>query len=120
MSASALPIPPVVSGWPLWVRQTGAILRTELRKNFITARGFWIYLLAAAPALIVWMHSIVAIARGSRHGLNGDTETMAGIFQIFFLRPDVRSLPQDDRRRAGGKTRFPRTFPDELRAGKET
>jgi hypothetical protein len=89
MSAPAVPMPPVISGWPLWVRQTTAILRTELRRNFITARGFWIYLLAAAPAFIVWMHSIVALARGTRHGLSGDTETMAVIFQVFFLRPAV-------------------------------
>jgi hypothetical protein len=89
MSAPAMTMPPALTGWPLWVRQTSAILRTELRKNFITARGFWIYLLAAAPAAIVWMHSIVALVRGTRHGINNDTEVMAGLFQIFFLRPAV-------------------------------
>jgi hypothetical protein len=35
------------------------------------------------------MHSIVAIMRGTRHGINNDTEVMAGLFQIFFLRPAV-------------------------------
>jgi ABC-type transport system involved in multi-copper enzyme maturation permease subunit len=89
MSAPALTISPTVSGWPLWMRQTSSILRTELRKNFITARGFWIYLLALAPAAIVWMHSIDAVLRGTRHGLSNDTQVMAGIFQIFFLRPAV-------------------------------
>jgi ABC-type transport system involved in multi-copper enzyme maturation permease subunit len=89
MSAPAMTMPPPATGWPLWVRQTSAILRTELRKNFITARGFWIYLLALAPAAIVWMHSIVAIMKGTRHGINNDTEIMAGLFQIFFLRPAV-------------------------------
>jgi len=78
-----------MTGWPLWMRQTSAILRVELRKNFITARGFWIYLLALAPAALVWMHSIDAVIRGNRHSLNNDTEVMAGIFQIFFLRPAV-------------------------------
>jgi hypothetical protein len=89
MSAPAMTIPQPGTGWPLWIRQTTAILRTELRKNFITARGFWIYLLALAPAGIVWMHSIVAIMRGTRHGITNDTEVMAGLFQIFFLRPAV-------------------------------
>jgi hypothetical protein len=89
MSAPALSIPQSVTGWPLWVRQTSAILRTELRKNFITARGFWIYIIAAAPAVIVWLHSIVALMKGSRHGITNDTEIMAGMFQIFFLRPAV-------------------------------
>ncbi|HZN24247.1 MAG TPA: hypothetical protein VFB75_08460, partial [Burkholderiales bacterium] len=85
----ALTMRPAMTGWPLWMRQTSAILRVELRKNFITARGFWIYLLALAPAALVWMHSIDAVIRGNRHSLNNDTEVMAGIFQIFFLRPAV-------------------------------
>ena len=89
MSAPALTMRPAMTGWPLWMRQTSAILRVELRKNFITARGFWIYLLALAPAALVWMHSIDAVIRGNRHSLNNDTEVMAGIFQIFFLRPAV-------------------------------
>jgi hypothetical protein len=67
-------------------------LRTELRKNFITARGFWIYLLALAPAAIVWTHSFVTMAKGtssSSHTLVKDTEILAFIFQVFFLRPAV-------------------------------
>jgi hypothetical protein len=91
MSAPAVTLRPAVTGWPLWMRQTAAILRTELRKNFITARGFWIYLLALAPAVVVWMHSIVTITRGnlSSHVIEKDTEIMAGLFQLFFLRPAV-------------------------------
>jgi hypothetical protein len=89
MSAPALTLRPSVSGWPLWSRQTASILRTELRKNFITARGFWIYLLALAPAAIVWMHTFVTIAKGNTHSMAKDTEILAGIFQIFFLRPAV-------------------------------
>ncbi|MEJ7607347.1 MAG: ABC transporter permease, partial [Bryobacteraceae bacterium] len=66
-------------------------LWTELRKNFITKRGFWIYFLALAPASIVWLHSIVAMQNPDRstHGLANDTRALAGIFQIFFLRPAV-------------------------------
>lgn len=82
----------VPSGWTLWWRQALCILRTELRKNFITARGFWIYLLALAPVVIVWLHSFVELERGSgmsRHDISKDTMVMAGLFQIFFLRPAV-------------------------------
>ena len=89
MSAPALTMRPGVAGWPLWIRQTSAILRTELRKNFITARGFWIYLLALAPVGIVWMHSVVAIVKGHPHALSMDTEIMAFLFRVFFLRPAV-------------------------------
>jgi hypothetical protein len=89
MSAPALTLGPAVTGWPLWIRQALTIFRTELRKNFITARGFWIYLLALAPAVIVWLHSAVAIMEGTRHGIGEDTQVMSGLFQIFFLRPAV-------------------------------
>ena len=80
----------VPSGFTLWSRQALCILRTELRKNFITARGFWIYLLALAPAVLVWLHSIIALESGKiRHDLSKDTQILAGLFQIFFLRPAV-------------------------------
>lgn len=79
------------SGFELWRRQALCILRTELRKNFITARGFWIYLLALAPVAIVWLHSIMEMQRSgpSRHDISKDTMVLAGLFQIFFLRPAV-------------------------------
>ena len=88
MSAAA-PAVPVNTGWPFWRSQTLAIVRMELRKNFITKRGFWIYLLAAAPAVIVTLHSIVTMQRPvrSNHDIAMDTKMMAILFQFFFLRP---------------------------------
>ncbi|HYI94830.1 MAG TPA: ABC transporter permease [Bryobacteraceae bacterium] len=88
MSSVAMPAPPA-SGSNVWRSQAASILGVELRKNFITKRGFWIYLLALAPAAIVWIHSIVVLKQGHSHGLEKDTEVMAGIFQMFFLRPAV-------------------------------
>jgi hypothetical protein len=90
VSAIAIPTPET-SRWNMWRSQTAAILGVELRKNFITKRGFWIYLLALAPTAIIWLHSIVTMRRGdvANHGLSRDTEILAGIFQIFFLRPAV-------------------------------
>jgi hypothetical protein len=65
-------------------------LWTELRKNFITKRGFWIYMLAFAPVLLVWSHSIVEVRlEHPRHELGDDTTILAAIFQFFFLRPAV-------------------------------
>jgi hypothetical protein len=86
MSSVALPAPDVDRS-QLWKSQGASILAVELRKNFITKRGFWIYLLALAPAAIIWTHSIVALNFGTSHGIERDTEMMAGIFQMFFLRP---------------------------------
>lgn len=51
--------------WSLWGRQIAAILRLEVRKNFLGKRAILIYLLAASPILLMaalsaqisWMHS---------------------------------------------------------------
>lgn len=39
--------------WSLWARQTGAILRLELRKNLAGKRSFLLYLLALLPFLLI-------------------------------------------------------------------
>ena len=82
---------PAASRWDLWRGQTASILGIELRKNFITKRGFWIYLLAAAPAVIVWLHTFITLKNPTRttHELSKDTEILAFVFQAFFLRPGV-------------------------------
>ena len=65
MSSLALPVP-AGSRWSMWRAQASTILNVELRKNFVTKRGFWIYLLALAPAAIIWIHSFVTMQRSSR------------------------------------------------------
>ncbi len=93
MSSAAIPANVPANGtFALWKSQTLSILWMELRRNFITKRGFWIYLLAAAPAVIVWMHSIVTMQRGGPrmgHDIAKDTQILAVLFQVFFLRPGV-------------------------------
>ena len=37
-------------------RQTLAVLRLELKKTFLSKRGWWIYLLALGPVVIRYMH----------------------------------------------------------------
>lgn len=90
MSAAAAPIP-AHGTWEIWRSQGLSIVWAELKKNFVTKRGFWIYLLAAAPAVIVWLHSIIALQRPEtmRHDMSKDTAMLAVIFQVFFLRPAV-------------------------------
>jgi ABC-type transport system involved in multi-copper enzyme maturation permease subunit len=68
--------------WRLWLRQSATIVRLELRKNFFSRRGFWIYLLAFAPTVIIGLHATM-----DRHGNMGeDTLVLAGIFQFYYLR----------------------------------
>ncbi|HEX4664489.1 MAG TPA: hypothetical protein VH196_08845 [Terriglobales bacterium] len=70
--------------WELWTRQIAAILRMDLRKNFLSRRGVWIYLLAFAPVVVITLH---AILNGRNSGsMHQDTEVLAGIFQLFYLR----------------------------------
>jgi len=70
--------------WELWLRQTAAILRMDLRKNFLSRRGIWIYLLAFAPVAVITLH--VIIDRHSVGSIRTDTEVLAGIFQFFYHR----------------------------------
>jgi len=43
---------------PLWMKQVGAVLRLEIRKSFLSRRGWWIYLLALLPFLMFGGHAI--------------------------------------------------------------
>jgi ABC-type transport system involved in multi-copper enzyme maturation permease subunit len=70
--------------WELWTRQIAAILRMDLRKNFLSRRGIWIYLLAFAPVAVIALH--VILDRHSIDSIRLDTEVLAGIFQLFYLR----------------------------------
>jgi len=70
--------------WELWMRQIAAILRMDLRKNFLSRRGIWIYLLAFAPVGLITLHAI--LDRASRGSMREDTEVLAYIFQFFYLR----------------------------------
>lgn len=90
MSTQAVPaaagVEPSAWSWGVWRRQAVAIMRDELRRNFVTLRGLWIYGLALAPVALVWTHSFVVMARGRSHSLETDTRILAGIFQFFYLK----------------------------------
>lgn len=67
----------------LLAMQAGRIARMDLRKNFFTRRGFWIYILAFAPTLIIWLHTF--LDRG-RSNMQEDTTVLAVVFQFYYLR----------------------------------
>jgi ABC-type transport system involved in multi-copper enzyme maturation permease subunit len=70
------------------VRQLAAILRLELKKTFLSRRGWWIYLLAAGPVVLCLLHTLFqAHARpGGNHTLGDDVIAFAAMFQFFYLR----------------------------------
>jgi len=71
--------------WQLWIAQTIAILRMEIRKTLWMRRGIWIYLIAFAPVVLIGIHAIDS-PLGRHCNLQQDTEILAGIFQVFYLR----------------------------------
>ncbi|HXI39686.1 MAG TPA: hypothetical protein VNH83_06890 [Bryobacteraceae bacterium] len=72
--------------WNLWRDQVSAILRLEIRKNFLARRGLWIYLLAAAPAILLWAHALLNLRDGRKCDLGRDSLIFAAVFQFFYLR----------------------------------
>jgi hypothetical protein len=81
----AIPMRAKTAGYPwnLWRAQLFTILRLELKRNFFKLRGFWIYLLAFAPAVIIGAHAMTSRGRCT---LEEDTTILAGIFELFYLR----------------------------------
>jgi ABC-type transport system involved in multi-copper enzyme maturation permease subunit len=69
----------------LWRRQLGGILRMELRKSFLSRRGWWIWLLALAPVALCVTHWLMS-SRTSRHSVGEDSMVFAGIFHFYYLR----------------------------------
>jgi ABC-type transport system involved in multi-copper enzyme maturation permease subunit len=72
--------------WELWTRQIGTIIRMDLRKNFLSRRGMWIYLLAFAPAALTGVHAAFMLTGHAHDSIEADTEVLAGIFQFFYVR----------------------------------
>ncbi len=68
--------------WRLWISQFRTLLRMELRKTFGARRGFWIYLLAYAPVVVIALHAF--FDTHSRQQEN--TLVLAGIIQFYYLR----------------------------------
>src|SRR6266852_9090586 len=71
--------------WQLWIAQTAAILRIEIKKTLWMRRGIWVYLLALAPVVLIGIHAVDS-PLGRHCTLSQDTEILAGIFQVFYVR----------------------------------
>ena len=54
--------------WELWTRQIQGILRLELKRNFLTFRSFFVYLLALTPVLIVSVTFLVDVFHSTLGG----------------------------------------------------
>jgi ABC-type transport system involved in multi-copper enzyme maturation permease subunit len=73
--------------WSLWRAQVAAILRLELKRTLFSRRGWWMYLMFAAPAMLTFAHSFHSMLRGRWNCTIGeDGMVFATIFQFFYLK----------------------------------
>jgi hypothetical protein len=72
--------------WELRRHQLATVIRLELRRTIFGLRALWVYLLAFAPAVIIGLHALDAVLSRRGDALEEDTEILARIFQIYYLR----------------------------------
>jgi ABC-type transport system involved in multi-copper enzyme maturation permease subunit len=72
--------------WNTWSRQIGAILRMEVGKQFLSRRGWWIYLIAFVPTILFGLHALVMAGRGRVCNTGADTIVYSWVFQFLFVR----------------------------------
>ncbi len=70
--------------WSLWWIQARRLTRIEIRRNLFTRRAWWIYFLAFIPMVIILIHLLIDTHSGS--GLSDDTEVLAGVVQLYYVR----------------------------------
>lgn len=76
--------------WSLWAAQIAAILRLEIRKNFIGKRAILIYLLAAVPILLMAALSAEISWQQSRNSNIGEINIIfANLYEGLILRTIV-------------------------------
>jgi len=71
--------------WRLWGHQVMAAVRQELKHNFFTRRGIWIYLLAFGP-VVVFAIDAMQTPGCPACSLDDDTSMFAATFQLYYMR----------------------------------
>ena len=72
-------------------RQIGGVLRLELKKTFLSKRGWWIYLLALGPLAVVLIHWALESRSPEmgHHSLGEDSLIFAAMFMFYYLRAGI-------------------------------
>lgn len=70
--------------WALWWVQARRLVRIETGRNLFSWKAGWVYFLAFIPTVIVAIHAVADPHRGT--DIPGDTQVLAGIFQLYYLR----------------------------------
>jgi len=72
----------------LWMRQIGGVLRLEMKKTFLSRRGWWVYFLALGLVVLTLLHWLLEISRrnSGHHSIGEDSLVFAGLFHFYYLR----------------------------------
>lgn len=80
-------MPAVRTGsWSLWTRQTLAILRLEIRKNFLSRRALLLYLIAGLPLVLLSMLALFPPPTDEMENFGQLSQVYAGIYGGLILR----------------------------------
>jgi ABC-type transport system involved in multi-copper enzyme maturation permease subunit len=74
------------TSWQLWREQICGVARIDLKRNFLTRRALWVYLIALAPVAIFGVGTLVHLRTHSSPAVEMDTRHFAQTFQTFYLR----------------------------------
>ena len=75
--------------WGLYWIQARRLTRIEVRRNLFSWRATWIYFLAFIPTFIILVHVLVGRFIPSSMRMSEDTEILAAIVQLYYIRLGV-------------------------------
>jgi ABC-type transport system involved in multi-copper enzyme maturation permease subunit len=76
----------LASSWRLWARQTLAIVRLEIRKNFFSRRALLLYLIAGLPIMLLSMLALFPPPTDELANFNELSQVYAGVYGGLILR----------------------------------
>jgi ABC-type transport system involved in multi-copper enzyme maturation permease subunit len=74
------------ASWRLWREQISSVARIDLKRNFLTQRALWVYLIALAPVAIFGVGTLMRLETHALPTVGMDTRHFAATFQTFYLR----------------------------------
>ena len=84
---SLIPVNVRATSWALWTRQTLAIMRLEIRKNFLSRRALLLYLMAGMPLVLLSALALFPPPPSDEIGsFNEMSQVFAGIYGGLILR----------------------------------
>jgi ABC-type transport system involved in multi-copper enzyme maturation permease subunit len=74
------------SSWSLWTRQTLAIMRLEIKKNFLSRRAFLLYLIAGSPLVLLSLFALFRMSADNAGNFSELSISYAAVYGGLILR----------------------------------